>query len=182
MKLRSIELVLPKAADAAAFMTDVWGMAQAEVRGQTHYLRGSGPLPYLLALTEGPNSFVRTVTWLCSEAELESLRERVSASGLRSTPTTSDDPGGGHGLIVELPEGELFRFLTSTSAVASIEGRDLPVQLTHVVLNSKDAERTCASRNRCSAFASLTAQRAWCSSAAMIPTTAPHSHAPGSRR
>lgn len=142
MKLRSIELVLPKAADAAAFMTDVWGMAQAEVRGQTHYLRGSGPLPYLLALTEGPNSFVRTVTWLCSEAELESLRGRVSVSGLRSTPTTSDDPGGGYGLIVELPEGELFRFLTSTSAVASIEGRDLPVQLTHVVLNSNDAEAT----------------------------------------
>src|SRR5262245_15893673 len=123
-------------------MTDVWGMTTAEVRAGTHYLRGSGPLPYLLSLTEGTRSFVRTVTWLCSEEELAKLREHVLVSGLPSTPTTSDDPGGGHGLIVELPEGELFRFLAGTSVVAPIEGRDLPVQLTHVVLNSKDAEAT----------------------------------------
>lgn len=142
MKLRSIELVLPGAVDAAAFMTDVWGMASGEVRDDTHYLRGSGPYPYLMSLTEGAEPFVRHVTWVCARAELDALRSRIAASGLPSTPTTSSDPGGGHGLIVELPEGELFRFLADTTEVAPIEGRDLPVQLTHVVLNSKDAEAT----------------------------------------
>ena len=59
MKLRSIELVLPRAAEASAFMTDIWGMAPAEVRGDTHYLRGSGSYPYLVALAEGADEYVR---------------------------------------------------------------------------------------------------------------------------
>ena len=142
MKLRSIELVLPGAGAAAAFMTDVWGMAEAEARGSTHYLRGSGPFPYLVALSEGPESFVRTTTFVCSRDELAALQTRIVSSGLPSTPTTSTDPGDGRGLVVELPEGELFRFLADTTDVAPIEGRDLPVQLTHVVLNSTDAEAT----------------------------------------
>jgi catechol 2,3-dioxygenase-like lactoylglutathione lyase family enzyme len=123
-------------------MTDVWGMAPAEVRGATHYLRGSGPHPYLVAFHEGPEEFVRTVTWVVSTSELETLRLGFSTSGLPWTRANSNDPGGGHGLIVELPEGELFRFLAATTEVAPIAGRDLPVQLTHVVCNSKDAEAT----------------------------------------
>jgi 2,3-dihydroxy-p-cumate/2,3-dihydroxybenzoate 3,4-dioxygenase len=142
MRLRSIELVVPHAAEAAAFLTDIWGMAEGEVRGTTHYLRGSGTHPYLVALEEGSDSFVRSVTFTCSDEALAGLRERVEASGLAATPTRSEDPGEGEGLIVELPEGELFRFIAGTSDVAAIEGRDLPVQLTHVVLNSADAEAT----------------------------------------
>lgn len=142
MKLRSIELVLPKAAEAAGFLTDIWGMAEAETRGGTHYLRGSGRHPYLVALAEGPDEHVRSSTFVCDEPELESLGRRVEAAGLPTAPTRSDDPGGGAGLVVELPEGELFRFLARTSDVDPIEGRDLPVQLTHVVINSEDAEAT----------------------------------------
>ena len=37
---------------------------------------------------------------------------------------------------------ELFRFLAGTTTVDPIEGRDLPVQLTHVVINACDAEGT----------------------------------------
>lgn len=142
MKLRSIELVLPNAGAAAAFMTDIWGVASAGVRGKAHYLRGSGVFPYLVALEEGEAPFVRSTTFTCSASELTALRERVRASGLASTPGVSADPGGGEGLIVELPEGELFRFLVGAQEVPPLEGRDLPVQLTHVVLNSVDAEAT----------------------------------------
>jgi catechol 2,3-dioxygenase-like lactoylglutathione lyase family enzyme len=66
----------------------------------------------------------------------------VTAAGLAAAPVLSDDPGGGHGIIVELAEGELLRFLVDTQDVAPIEGRDLPVKLTHVVFNSADAEAT----------------------------------------
>jgi catechol 2,3-dioxygenase-like lactoylglutathione lyase family enzyme len=142
MRLRSIELVLPQAEAAAAFLTDIWGMAPAAVRGGTHYLRGSGTHPYLVALEEGADQHVRSTTFVGSADELAALRTRVAASGLPSTPTISSDPGGGDGLIVELPEGELFRFLAGTSDAEPLEGRDLPIQLTHVVLNSADAEET----------------------------------------
>lgn len=140
MKLRSIELVLPNAAAAAAFLTDVWGMAAAETRDSDHYLRGSGTFPYLVALHEGAEAFVRTTTFVGDAAELAALTARVAASGLKARPTRSSDPGGGEGIIVELPEGELLRFLAGAADVAPIEGRDLPVKLTHVVFNAQDAE------------------------------------------
>jgi len=142
MKLRSIELVLPKAAEAAAFMTDIWGLRPAEVRGQTHYLRGAGSFPYLVALEDGVEQYVRSTTFSCSGDELVQLGLSIAAQGLNATLTTSADPGDGHGLIVELPEGQLLRFLTNTSDVAPLTGVDMPVQLTHVVFNAADAEAT----------------------------------------
>ena len=140
MKLRSIELVLPRADEAAAFLCDIWGMAPAGVAGGTHFLRGSGTHPYLVALEQGQDEFVRSTTFIGTQDELVSLRRRVEGAGLPFTPTVSTDPGGGEGLIVELPEGELFRFLADTKEGEPLEGSDLPVQLTHVVLNSADAE------------------------------------------
>ena len=142
MKLRSIELALPHAAEAAAFLTDIWGMAPAEVRGGTHYLRGSGPFPYLVALEESAEPYVRSTTFTCSPERLEELKASVTKANLPASPITSHDPGNGHGIIVELAEGELLRFLTDTSEVAPIEGHDLPVKLTHVVFNATDAEAT----------------------------------------
>jgi 2,3-dihydroxy-p-cumate/2,3-dihydroxybenzoate 3,4-dioxygenase len=142
MKLRSIELALPEAPKAAAFLTDIWGLALAEVRGTTFYLRGSSALPYLISLEERETPFVRSTTFGCSEEELHLLSGRVTASGWPSTPAASSDPGGGHGVLVELPEGELFRFLAGTADHGPLSGDDLPVQLTHVVINSQDAEAT----------------------------------------
>ena len=78
MKLRSIELVLPQARAAAAFLTDIWGMAHAETVGSTHYLRGSGTFPYLVALEEGPRPFVRSTTFVCMRRELDELAARMA--------------------------------------------------------------------------------------------------------
>ncbi|MDF0544433.1 VOC family protein [Sphingobium sp. H39-3-25] len=142
MRLRSIELTLPGAAEAAAFLTDIWGMAPADVAGSTHYLRGSGSFPYLVALEDGTESYVRSTTFVCSAERLEQLERSVTKAGLVASPVVSSDPGGGHGIIVELAEGELLRFLVDAQEVAPIQGKDLPVKLTHVVFNSGDAEAT----------------------------------------
>ncbi|MBU6208139.1 MAG: VOC family protein, partial [Alphaproteobacteria bacterium] len=140
MRLRSIELALPDPATAARFMTDIWGLAAAEVRSDTHYLRGSGTFPYLLALHKAEGESVRSVTFVCSRERLREIARSVSEHELPARPVISDDPGGGDGLIVQLSEGEIFRFLSDTSEVAPIEGRDLPVKLTHIVFNAVDAE------------------------------------------
>lgn len=152
MKLRSIELVLPKAGEAAAFLTDVWGLATAETRGGDHYLRGSGTFPYLVALHEGPEAFVRSTTFVCEAAELAALKDRVAAAGLKAAPTRSGDPGGGEGILVELPEGELLRFLAGAGEVEPLAGRELPVKLTHVVFNSQDAEATATAAEQALGF------------------------------
>jgi catechol 2,3-dioxygenase-like lactoylglutathione lyase family enzyme len=140
MKLRSIELALPDPVAAATFMTEIWGMAAAEVLGETHYLRGSGPFPYLVAFEKAEDEFVRSTTFVCTAAELEALKARVTAAGWTASRTTSDDLGGGHGLLVELPEGTILRFLVDAAETQPITGRDLPVKLTHVVFNAADAE------------------------------------------
>ncbi|MPS67172.1 MAG: glyoxalase [Novosphingobium sp.] len=140
MKLRSIELALPDPAAAATFMTEIWGMADAETKGDTHYLRGSGPFPYLVAFEKSDDEFVRSTTFVCTAGELEALKARIAAAGWMASPTVSEDIGGGHGLLVELPEGTILRFLVDAAEVEPITGRDLPVKLTHVVFNAADAE------------------------------------------
>ncbi|MFK4870922.1 VOC family protein [Novosphingobium sp. ZW T3_23] len=140
MKLRSIELALPDPAAAAAFMTEIWGMADAGVEGETHYLRGSGTFPYLVAFEKSDDEFVRSTTFVCTAGELETLKARVATAGWTASPTRSDDLGGGHGVLVELPEGTILRFLVDAAEVEPIVGRDLPVKLTHVVFNAADAE------------------------------------------
>ena len=140
MRLRSIELAMPNPAAAAQFLTGIWGMAPADVRGGTHYLRGSGSYPYLVALEESETSFVRSTTFVCSAERLAELSVSITARGLAAKPVTSNDPGGGHGLIVELAEGELLRFLADTTEIEPATGHDLPVKLTHIVFNAVDAE------------------------------------------
>ncbi len=83
MRLRSIELALPNAASAAEFLTGIWGMAPAEVRGDTHYLRGSGSYPYLVALEEAESRFVRSTTFVCSRERLAELSANIIVRGLR---------------------------------------------------------------------------------------------------
>ena len=148
MKLRSIELALPDPAAAAAFMADVWGLVPADVRNDTRYLRGSGPYPYLVAFEPAQAEFVRSTTFVCDTDELTALKQRVAAHGWLARSVVSSDPGGGHGIVVELPEGELLRFLADTTEVSPIQGftrasrRVMPVKLTHVVFNAADAERS----------------------------------------
>lgn len=140
MKLRSIELEFPNVADAAAFLIGTWGLAEAERRAGVIYLRGSGELPYLVGLFEAPTERVRSVTFLCDAAELATLRDRAARSRRPFRAVSSEDPGGGSGIELELPEGEVFRFLGGSTMVDPIEGADLPFKLTHVVLSSTDAE------------------------------------------
>lgn len=140
MQLRSIELVLPDPAAAATFLTDIWGMARAESRQESLYLRGAGSFPYLVALHAGHAEHVRSTTFVCDREELDALAGRVAGAGWPVRTVESSDPGGGRGVEVALPEGEIFRFLAGASAAEPLQGRDLPVKLTHVVFNSQDAE------------------------------------------
>lgn len=145
MKLRSIELSLPDPAAAARFMIDIWGLVAAGEHRGAHYLRGSGGSPYLVSFAAG-EEFIRSTTFTCSADELAGLTARVAAAGWPARKVVSTDPGDGHGIEVELPEGTILRFLAGTSDVTPIEGhakatrRVMPVALTHVVFNAVDAE------------------------------------------
>lgn len=142
IRLRSIELTLPNAAAARDFFLNIWGLADAGIIGVTSYLRGSGSFPYLVSLTESEASKVCSTTFVVDDADLARLRDSAAAEGLTVEDTVCRDIGGGRGILVQLPEGEVFRFLVDAAEVEPITGRDLPVKLTHVVMNAADAEAT----------------------------------------
>jgi len=144
VKLRSVELILPEARRAIGFLTDVCGLTRAEVQGAVSYLRGSSSMAYLLSLQEGEPSCLRSTTFICTDAELRAVSRRAAAAGWPVAATDSSDPGGGHGILVELPGGERFRVLAGAADKRPLADGDVPVQLTHVLINSSDAQRTAA--------------------------------------
>ena len=144
MRLRSIEMALPGAAEASAFLVDHWGLGRPEARGDTWFLRGSGVDAYLVALKESSTRAVLSVTFVGSEDEVEAMGERARAAGAVVRQATDDGaPGGGAGIYVQGPDGEVFRFLSGVTEIEPLQGvRDMPRRLTHVVMNASDAEAT----------------------------------------
>ena len=141
MHLRSVELVLPDPKGAHDFLCGTWGAVSGEVRGESYYVRGSGDLPYLVGLSPAQTSSIQSTTFSASESEIAAVEERAGAAGIDVVTTTSTDPGGGTGILIVLPGGACFRLLAGSETHESLVGADIPVRLTHVVLNASDAER-----------------------------------------
>jgi len=110
MKLQSVELRVPDVDATARFFRDVWGLQPGESNGALR-LRGTAALPYLLSLEEGAPAIL-SITFCGGDRERE----------LRG------------------PEGELYRFVAQRSEKALPAHPDRPIALSHVVLNSADAD------------------------------------------
>ena len=152
MRLRSVELELPGPADAAAFLTGPWGAIAAEPVGGTHYVRGTAAIPYLVGFAPAEVPGLLSVTFEADAGRIAEIAVRGRAEGLAVSETVSSDPGGGTGIVVCLPDGERFRFLSGCGPVEPATGDDAPVKLTHVVFNAVDAERTAALTERVFGF------------------------------
>jgi len=113
MKLQSAELRVPDVETAARFFEQVWGLTR--VPGSPARLRGTAALPYVISLQEGQPALLG-ITFCGPKSEIGAERE------------------------VKGPDGERYRFVVETPVAALKAERDRPIQLSHVVLNSKDAD------------------------------------------
>ena len=130
MRLRSVELEIPDVGPAAEFLEQLWGLVPAGSAGATRFFRGTGDHPYILSLTEAATPAVAAVTFAGSLEEIQTVGK----------PDRSFDvPGGGKGLEVRGPEGQVYRFITD-STVQRLNDKSKPIQLTHAVINSTDVE------------------------------------------
>jgi len=111
MKLQSVELRVADVPKTAEFFEKVWGLTPVG-NGK---LRGTAGLPYIIGLEQGKAS-VRSITFCGSRAEVGKARE------------------------VKGPDGETYRFVYETPVAPVPAHRDRPIQLSHVVLNSKDVD------------------------------------------
>lgn len=114
MKLQSVELRIADVERTAEFFEKVWGLTRVRNGGATR-LRGTAGLPYIIGLERGEPA-IRSITFCGSRAEIGKERE------------------------VKGPEGEFYRFVVETPVAALPAERDRPIQLSHVVLNSRDVD------------------------------------------
>ncbi len=142
MKLRSVELELPRADAAVQFLTGPWGLIEAGRGGSTAYLRGTGEHPYVMAITEAAGPALVSVTFAGSAAELERVKARAKKAGLATTPCAPQpgEPGAPKGFRLAGPEGQVFRFVTDKKPAAKLKDPDRPIGLTHVPISAADAD------------------------------------------
>ena len=136
MRLRAIELKAPDVPKSAAFLEQVWGLYAAGTRGKTHYFRGTADHPYIVSLAPASAPGLDSITFSGNAGEIERLKGR-------GQPVSEfDAPGGGSGVIVEGPEGQRYRFVNEAKTDKKPAERDRPIELSHVVLNTKDGEKS----------------------------------------
>lgn len=111
MKLQSVELRVADVAKTSEFFENVWRLTPAG-NGK---LRGTASLPYIIGLEQGTPS-IRSITFCGTRAEIGTERE------------------------VKGPDGETYRFVSESPVAPLPADRDRPIELSHVVLNSRDAE------------------------------------------
>ena len=143
MRIRSVELEMPNRAAAAQFLQNPWGLIDAGTRGDTTYLRATSDQAYAIAVREAPKSAMVSTTFDGSQAEVEAVYARVQKSGLKHGVWVNefDEPGRGAGFYVTGPEGEPYRFVAEKDKIAALPAdRERPMQVSHVVLNTRDRE------------------------------------------
>lgn len=140
MKLRSVELHTPQAEQAAQFFEQVWGLVPVDRRNGTHYLRGTGDHPYVLAVTQAAFTAVRAIDFAGPPEEIERTRRLAAGANAKIEAFEElDAPGGGAGFVVRGPEAQTYRFITEEKPPAPLAAeRDRPIQLTHAVVNAVD--------------------------------------------
>lgn len=113
MKLQSAELRVADVEATARFFEEVWGLAR--VPGDPVRLRATAALPHVISLQSGPPALL-AITFSGPKSEIGAERE------------------------VKGPDGERYRFVVESPVAALKAERDRPIQLSHVVLNVKDAD------------------------------------------
>ena len=111
MKLQSVELRVADVEKTSLFFQNVWGLTPADGGAR---LRGTASLPYVIGLEQG-TPCIRSITFCGSRGEIGAERE------------------------VKGPEGETYRFVYESPLAPLATDKDRPIELSHVVLNSKDA-------------------------------------------
>jgi catechol 2,3-dioxygenase-like lactoylglutathione lyase family enzyme len=139
MRLRSVELHVTEAVAASSFLQEVWGLLPAGEQGGTRFFRGSGDHPYILSLRQADAPAVGAIEFAASAEEIGRLEQRVRAAGVPcSSFARLDAPGGGSGLCVQGPEAQAYRFVTDSTVPVMADSVDMPIQITHAVINAVD--------------------------------------------
>ncbi len=144
--LRSVALNVPDLVLAEKFYTDIWRLTVCAREPDALYFRGSGRDPYILALHHkvGPTQIRHVTLRVRERTHLEAIAQAATMDGGKVLRPSAPllEPGGGQALTIADPVGRVFRLVFGdeprppSPAAGSIDTKDQPARLAHVVLNS----------------------------------------------
>ena len=142
--LRSVELGVTNLRRSSTFYRESWGLVPVGEAPAALYLRASWSEHHVLVLHERERpGLVRINFAAATPTAVLRLHSELKSNGVavRQAPHAIGEPGGGYGFAFADPAGRELRVLADVAAhdVARDE-RDRPRRLSHVVLNSADAE------------------------------------------
>ena len=142
--VRSVHIGVTDLASTLAFFKRGWGLTQIATSGAEVYLRGTGPDAYVVALQQKARTEVLLVDLRAPDrAAVDALHARLAQAGAAnlSAPGVITDYAGGYGLSVRDPEGRLLRVVADDHRHADTQDAiDLPRKISHLVMNTADAE------------------------------------------
>src|SRR6478609_10648058 len=149
--LRHVDLAVPDFGKQLDFYTDTWGLTAEHSDSGLAFLAAEGsPEQYVVRLRQAADKRIDLVSFgTATAADVDTLAGSLAADGVQlvSEPGTLRTPGGGYGFRFFDNEGRTVE-ISSDVAVRQHrkieEGEDIPVRLSHVVVNSATPEATVA--------------------------------------
>jgi catechol 2,3-dioxygenase-like lactoylglutathione lyase family enzyme len=145
--LRHVDLAVPDYEKQLAFYTDTWGLTKVADDNGIAFLAAEGsPEQYVVRLRRGEKRMDLVSFGAASSADVDALASKLIADDVQiiSEPDKLDTPGGGYGFRFFDVDGRVVE-ISSDVAVRQhrkIEEReDIPVKLSHCVVNSPDPTR-----------------------------------------
>jgi catechol 2,3-dioxygenase-like lactoylglutathione lyase family enzyme len=147
--LRHIDLAVPDYATQLDFFTSTWGLkAEQSDSGLTFLAAEGSPEQYVVRLRKSAGKRIDLIAFgAANAADVDALAGRLGAAGVRlvTEPGTLTTPGGGYGFRFFDNEGRTVEVSADVAVRAHRrveEGEDIPVRLSHVVINAADPEGT----------------------------------------
>ena len=143
--VRSIELGVRDLRQSADFYIKVWALDEVAVDGDGIHLRATGGEHHVLTIRERPKPTLLGVNFAASDrTTVDQLCAKAKSYGVK----VLGDPaplfsaaGGGYGFRFETPDGLPMSILSDgTQHLDVVLDRSRPTKISHVVLNSADAD------------------------------------------
>lgn len=141
--LRGIVMRAPGITATKDFYLENWGLTVARDEGDTVYLRGTGPEPFIYGLKDGPVYGIEYVHFsMPDRGTMDALHAQVLAAGeeVLGNPAPFDDFAGGYGFEMLDPDLRRLRFRCDAVKSEPRENWAMPHKVSHVVLNTPDLE------------------------------------------
>ena len=144
-RLRALTIRATDIDRSLGFYTNIWGLTQVAERKGSVWLRAKGVDHHVLVLEPAQQAGLVSITWGTRTVEdLHQLYEKLMGASVtvEQAPRQLGSPGGGWGFSFEDPDGHVHKVVALREDYPNAEpSNTFPTHLSHVVLNSKHADK-----------------------------------------